>query len=600
MNNIIRYISIENFKSFTRIEKLDFTHPSVIIGPNNSGKTTVLQALALWNHGIKSWYHEKSEITIKKNAGIGINRLLITQVPVKEVKYFWNNIKTKQGKNNIEIKISVGLLFQEKEEVCTLIMKYYNSEVVYLYPDEETIQKKQLLEFASQINVKILYPMSGINSMEFLLQKGAIDTFIGQGRTAEVLVNLCYNVFQNSKKDWEDVCKWMKKLFEVELQEPKFIEANGTLELKYNVPNIKGNPLDISLSGRGQQELLLLLVYLYSNKKSVLLLDEPDAHLEILRQRQVFALIKHLAYKTDNQIIIATHSEVISNEANDNLTLIVGSDIIDLTDNPKKQIKAFIDEFGIEHYYKAKFKKSILYVEGSTDIDMLLAFAKKLNHSSIAVLDSNFNYFYTTDSGVKDTELERELERINSANYKDAGAIHKKHFFIMKKAVPELKGIAIFDGDNKNRIDEIERQTDFAIVYWKKYELENYFLKSAVVFKFIEKNSQNEAILKNYKTIWDDIVLKNLFEKDDRKFQLLYLNQNAEAKQLQFETLMNNKKASGFLEDYFQTLSEKTNTATMLNKGQFYELIDFLDTQDIDKEVIQKLELIEKYLVVKS
>jgi hypothetical protein len=231
---------------------------------------------------------------------------------------------------------------------------------------------------------------------------------------------------------------------------------------------------------------------------------------------------------------------------------------------------------------------------------MLLAFAKKLNHSSIAVLDSNFNYFYTTDSGVKDTELERELERINSANYKDAGAIHKKHFFIMKKAVPELKGIAIFDGDNKNRIDEIERQTDFAIVYWKKYELENYFLKSAVVFKFIEKNSQNEAILKNYKTIWDDIVLKNLFEKDDRKFQLLYLNQNAEAKQLQFETLMNNKKASGFLEDYFQTLSEKTNTATMLNKGQFYELIDFLDTQDIDKEVIQKLELIEKYLVVKS
>ncbi len=39
------------------------------------------------------------------------------------------------------------------------------------------------------------------------------------------------------------------------------------------------------------------------NKKGVILLDEPDAHLEILRQRQVFALLRHLAEENGNQII---------------------------------------------------------------------------------------------------------------------------------------------------------------------------------------------------------------------------------------------------------------------------------------------------------
>lgn len=48
-----------------------------------------------------------------------------------------------------------------------------------------------------------------------------------------------------------------------------------------------GVQLDLSASGRGQQQTLLLLAHMTANPGSVLLLDEPDAHLEILRQRQI-------------------------------------------------------------------------------------------------------------------------------------------------------------------------------------------------------------------------------------------------------------------------------------------------------------------------
>ena len=53
--------------------------------------------------------------------------------------------------------------------------------------------------------------------------------------------------------------------------------------------------LDISCCGRGLQQTLLLLAHLYANPGTVLLLDEPDAHLEILRQKQVYVLLRDIA-----------------------------------------------------------------------------------------------------------------------------------------------------------------------------------------------------------------------------------------------------------------------------------------------------------------
>ena len=54
---------------------------------------------------------------------------------------------------------------------------------------------------------------------------------------------------------------------------------------------------------------------MYANPGAILLLDEPDAHLEILRQRQTYQSITDAAVESGNQIIAASHSEVLLNEA---------------------------------------------------------------------------------------------------------------------------------------------------------------------------------------------------------------------------------------------------------------------------------------------
>ena len=49
------------------------------------------------------------------------------------------------------------------------------------------------------------------------------------------------------------------------------------------------------MAGTGQQQMLALLAFFGYQENGIILFDEPDAHFESLRQRQVFNLLKHLS-----------------------------------------------------------------------------------------------------------------------------------------------------------------------------------------------------------------------------------------------------------------------------------------------------------------
>ena len=121
-----------------------------------------------------------------------------------------------------------------------------------------------------------------------------------RGRTAEVLRNLCYQVSENSET-WERLCEQIHVLFGVYLDKPNYVQERGEVAMNYR--DKSGISLDLSSSGRGLQQTLLLLAYIAAHPESVLLLDEPDAHLEILRQRQIYQVLTELAREHGSQIV---------------------------------------------------------------------------------------------------------------------------------------------------------------------------------------------------------------------------------------------------------------------------------------------------------
>ena len=57
----------------------------------------------------------------------------------------------------------------------------------------------------------------------------------------------------------------------------------------------------------------MLLTFLNTRPATVLLLDEPDAHLHVILQDAIYGELHEVAARQRSQLIIATHSEVIIN-----------------------------------------------------------------------------------------------------------------------------------------------------------------------------------------------------------------------------------------------------------------------------------------------
>ena len=112
----ISFVEIEKFKGFTEKVHISLKNPSVLIGPNNAGKTTVIQALSLWSRAVSSWYEKKGSKHKKmERVSVGINRLNILDIPVKESRYYWNGTRVRNGNTPIPFSITVGVLIANQE-----------------------------------------------------------------------------------------------------------------------------------------------------------------------------------------------------------------------------------------------------------------------------------------------------------------------------------------------------------------------------------------------------------------------------------------------------------------------------------------------------
>lgn len=269
------------------------------------------------------------------------------------------------------------------------------------------------------LTVSYLPPMSGLSSNEIRLEPGTIGVRIGEGRTAEVLRNLCYQVSRDTDK-WEKLCDMINCMFGVNLDKPIYIVERGEITMTYR--DESGITLDLSSSGRGLQQLLLLLTYIELHPGAILLLDEPDAHLEILRQRQIYQVLSKITLENSCQVIVASHSEVILNEAAKRDVVIVFLGKPHRIDDRGSQLLKSLQSIGYEHYYQAEQRGWVLYVEGATDLPILQAFAQKLNHPAQTILESPFVHYVGN--------LPREA---------------RKHFYGLREAKPDLVGFSLFD-----------------------------------------------------------------------------------------------------------------------------------------------------------
>lgn len=568
---MITNIKIRNFKKLGDIE-LDIGPVSVFVGPNNSGKTSALQALSLWNLGLKKWLEKRQGGPIpQKRPGVTLNRYDLTTIPVSATKLLWKNKSTRQGsKTNIRIDIIVEGITDGRNWKCGLEFDYQNEETILCRPiklsdSEEGISTP---DAASIINVAFLPPMSGIASDEDKLESGSINTRIGQGLTAEVLRNLCLQLFEKNKDGWDHVCNKINSLFGISINAPIFKTETGKIHVTYT-ENDNNTVFDLSSSGRGMHQTLLLLTWLHLNPASTLLLDEPDAHLELIRQGQIYDILSDSAHRTGGQILIASHSEKIMNQAGDRDVLIafIGNNPHRIDNNDKTHVRKSLSEIGFDQYYQAEQKGAVIYVEGSTDHKILLSLAQKLNHQSKSFLENAF----VCHVGNQYSQAE-------------------KHYFGLRVATPHLKGFVVLD----RQTNPPNIKDGLPCHLWTRNEIENYLCYPESLYSYAENLSKSESA-------------GPLFD-DQKQSDYLLAMKDAVQSRIPPAALENyddsfwidTKVSDTVLPEIFKSFFKKINLPNLMNKTDYHLLAEHVPEELISGEIREVLNKIHDYLVAQT
>lgn len=584
---LLHYVEIENFKRYGEVQRLELDHPSVLIGPNNCGKTSALQAIALWSIGLKTWAAESENSKAEKRTGKALNRLNMLSVPVPKTRHLWNNLKTTKR----DLRVTVGVEFEGRAVPVTMEFTHHSSdELVYCKPGADLPTDDPAFTAAVAIEVSLLYPMSGITADEAVILPKRIEYLMGRGSTAEVLRNICLSLADGAPDDWRQVTELMRRLFHVRLGTPK-VNDNGAVDLSYSQDGSSGE-MDLGLSGRGFQQMLLIFSHLFHHKKSVLLIDEPDAHLELLRQRQVFTLLRDIGHRNGSQVILVTHSEVVLSEALDtHLTLILDGRSDDLAG--KKEIRDSLKHYGAEHYVRARETGHVLYVEGSTDIDMLRAFARKLNHPVTEFLEEEgrLNVYYLQDNfpGPAKDNLE-QLERVEGG----FGLSAREHFRAIRSMLPTLNGLAIYDHDGRPR-----KETDgggLSELQWRRYEPENYFVTPESLERWVERQLGHEELFASSRKLLMDRMLEEFVFSDEPEDLEAYLRADQATRKALWRAKTQYLKLSRFAEEFFRRIASASATPMLLRKGLLHELIEICDPEDLNGDVKVKLDALLRLL----
>ena len=316
---MIRRVSIKNFKRF-RDEKFELADTVVLAGPNNAGKSTLLQAIATWKLGIDRLAAQRASGRGATRSGVAIPRAEITTVPLREMNLLWEDrrVTGPRGMSGTRRLIEIVLEGEAKGEpwTCGLEFQYANPELAYARPwNAKDLDREAIRDFppetARELAVVHVPPLSGIERDEPRRDRGLQELFVGQGRPGEILRNLLLEVAESSDQEkWGALSRHIRDLFGIELSKPSYAPAQPYIVCEYRESG-HGRPLDLSNAGSGTLQVLLLFAFLYARPATVILLDEPDAHQHVILQRQAYDLLRKVADDLGGQVIVATHSEVV-------------------------------------------------------------------------------------------------------------------------------------------------------------------------------------------------------------------------------------------------------------------------------------------------
>lgn len=475
---MITKITTQYFKRF-ETQGFPLEALTLLAGPNNSGKSTLLQAAMVWNLGMQKWWEKKgpgSGSKARDRPGAPITRQEFTALPLPSMDQLWTDTHTSlrkdEGKQGAPRPLVITLHGRSKDGSEWRVgfeFRYSGPEQIHAKPVAADLP--HLDQAHEEISVIYVPPFSGIGVNETRYDRPYQDMVVGQGKAGDILRNLLLEVAEaGDGKAWQRLVEIVADVFGYRLLKPVYAGVPYiTCQYLKGIPTGNGfgglAPLDVSTTGSGFHQVLLILAFMFARPSSLILLDEPDAHLHVLLQKQLYDILRRLCHERKGQLLIATHSEVlIDNTSPEQIVSFYREPHPLASDGDRNQVREALKRVTSLELLLAEGAKGILYLEGTTDFDLLKAWATVLDHP----LKQWFSQlpFWHNNLGRSPKEA-------------------RSHFFALKAIQPNLKAALLLDGDNRNLPDREITTDGLTILRWERYEAESYLLHPTSLERFL-------------------------------------------------------------------------------------------------------------------
>lgn len=553
---MLNLIELRNFKKFGEINvDLHEKEVTLISGVNNSGKTSLLHALAVWEYAkiLLINYRGKESLFEDYNVekkGLGIPTESFSPISIPSLKYLWKDQKTN---GSYSLKIKVGWKGSGNRNLFLEISYTLNGNNFAIKKSDSNLIESDMIP-----TIAYLPPFGGMSENESWLSKADRRKLIGKGQAGSVIRNLLLDLheshekfiddrknelFPNKKRltqtdqnilrefdtEWRQLKIILSDVFHVNLYVHDFdslfhnfisidvldlIKNSNTQEKERNISSKR----DLMVEGSGFLQWLSVFALALDENNDILLLDEPDAHLHSSLQSLLLEKLEKICKENNKQVLMVSHSSDLIKLIDYSKVLHVESSKAAYLKNNEQKVLV-LEGLGSKYFPLLDSMiehKKVLLVENASDTRIL----KALCENSGKIWPDNLVEWVTNKQHKERKTLIMEL---NQKIFQETGSsITSYSLRDLDDNNYSTTNKQLFDNGNNQQKDDSGQHVIMRYRTLRRREIENYLVIPEAISRYIISNCRDNTVpkdvisVKNYLIDKHGLVVPDTFKLSDR------------------------------------------------------------------------------------